>query len=76
LGEERERGTREAATFVLKVDGGVEQMRGGGLGWHHAARRWGRGLGASMAVGRQRPEAGMHGRRGGHACARGAFGTG
>jgi hypothetical protein len=29
LGEERERGTREAATFVLKVDGGVEQMRGG-----------------------------------------------
>jgi hypothetical protein len=39
------RGAREAAAAVLKGVDGVEQRRRAGLGWRHAARRWGRGVG-------------------------------
>jgi hypothetical protein len=64
------RGAWETAAAVLKGVDGVEQRWRAGLGWRHAARRWGRGVGggaarrSSGAVVQQRPEVGGRERRG------------
>jgi hypothetical protein len=71
---ERKRGVgRGGAHFKGASDG--EGMERGVRSGCHMARRWGRGMGASTVVGRQRVDADGRGRRGADACVRSAVGA-
>jgi hypothetical protein len=50
-GEKKKGGTGVAAPVLTGIDG-VEQRRGAGPGWRHVARRWGRRMEGSTAIGR------------------------